>query len=132
MSIDESFDAVYKLLSASRCASPLLNAKSLFESGNLAEALTEFQKIQKIYKSSRKTTLETEIENVDPSDKELRHFKNRREKTIDALDQMNDLISLLNLRLKQHDPDTPINSAAYSLPIILIRQPANNNEPTSP
>ncbi len=101
MTIDESFDALYKLLRGSRCASPLLHARTLFDSGNEAESISELKKIRHNYQESRKNALATEFDVAQPADKESKQLLKRQSKAIDALGQMDELVSMLTLQITQ-------------------------------
>lgn len=101
MTIDESFDALYKLLRGSRCASPLLHARTLFDSGNVAESISELKKIRHNYQESRKNALATEFDDSQPADKESKQLLKRQSKAVDALGQMDELVSMLAFQMRQ-------------------------------
>jgi hypothetical protein len=101
MTIDESFDALYKLLRGSRCASPLLGARTLFDSGNVAESISELKKIRHNYQESRKNALATEFDDAQPADKESKQLLKRQSKAVDALGQMDELVSMLAFQMRQ-------------------------------
>jgi hypothetical protein len=101
MTIDESFDDLYRLLRGSRCASPLLSARTLFDSGNVAESIAELKKIRHVYQESRKNTLATEFDESNPTDKESKQLLKRQSKAVDAIGQMDALASMLALQITQ-------------------------------
>lgn len=101
MTIDESFDDLYRLLRGSRCASPLLSARTLFDSGKVAESIAELKKIRHIYQESRKNTLATEFDDSNPADKESKQLLKRQSKAVDAIGQMDGLVSMLTLQIPQ-------------------------------
>ena len=104
MTIDESFDELYKLLRGSRCAAPLLDARGLFDSGNVSEAIHEVQRIQQLYEASRKSTLATDVDALNLADKESNQLKKRHDKASDALELMKGLRALLTLHLRRVTP----------------------------
>ncbi|MCY2980471.1 MAG: hypothetical protein NTU79_17550 [Planctomycetota bacterium] len=101
MTIDESFDDLYRLLRGSRCASPLLSARTLFDSGKVAESIAELKKIRHTYQESRKNTLATEFDESNPADKESKQLLKRQSKAVDAIGQMDGLVSMLTLQIPQ-------------------------------
>jgi hypothetical protein len=101
MTIDDSFDELYRLLRGSRCASPLLSARTLFDSGNVAESIAELKKIRHVYQESRKNTLATEFDESNPPDKESKQLLKRQSKAVDAIGQMDGLVSMLTLQITQ-------------------------------
>jgi len=101
MTIDESFDELYRLLRGSRCASPLLSARTLFDSGKVAESIAELKKIRHTYQESRKNTLATEFDESNPADKEFKQLLKRQSKAVDAIGQMDGLVSMLTLQIPQ-------------------------------
>ena len=113
MTIDQSFDDLYRLLRGSRCASPLLSARTLFDSGNVAESIAELKKIRHTYQESRKNTLATEFDDSNPADKESKHLLKRQSKAVDAIGQMDGLVSMLTLQIPQvQKPNTTAPTAA--------------------
>ncbi len=101
MTIDQSFDDLYRLLRGSRCASPLLSARTLFDSGKVAESIAELKKIRHVYQESRKNTLATEFDESNPADKESKQLLKRQSKAVDAIGQMDGLVSMLTLQIPQ-------------------------------
>ena len=113
MTIDQSFDDLYRLLRGSRCASPLLSARTLFDSGNVAESIAELKKIRHTYQESRKNTLATEFDDSNPADKESKQLLKRQSKAVDAIGQMDGLVSMLTLQIPQvQKPNTTAPTAA--------------------
>ena len=113
MTIDQSFDDLYRLLRGSRCASPLLSARTLFDSGNVAESIAELKKIRHTYQESRKNTLATEFDDSNPADKESKQLLKRQSKADDAIGQMDGLVSMLTLQIPQvQKPNTTAPTAA--------------------
>ena len=113
MTIDESFDDLYRLLRGSRCASPLLSARTLFDSGKVAESIAELKKIRHTYQESRKNTLATEFDESNPTDKESKQLLKRQSKAVDAIGQMDGLVSMLTLQIPQvQKPNTTAPTAA--------------------
>lgn len=113
MTIDESFDELYKLLRGSRCAAPLLQARTSFDAGDVNQTLVELQKIRQTYIDSRKSLLdgETNIELANVRDSQQRK---RQAKASDAVEHFDELISLLTIQSKKTKPSTP--AAIISLP----------------
>lgn len=113
MTIDQSFDDLYRLLRGSRCASPLLSARTLFDSGNVAESIAELKKIRHTYQESRKNTLATEFDDSNPADKESKQLLKRQSKAVDAIGQMDGLVSMLTLQIPQvQKQNTTVPTAA--------------------
>ncbi len=113
MTIDESFDDLYRLLRGSRCASPLLSARTLFDFGKVAESIAELKKIRHTYQESRKNTLATEFDESNPADKESKQLLKRQSKAVDAIGQMDGLVSMLTLQIPQvQKPNTTAPTAA--------------------
>ncbi len=101
MTIDQSFDDLYRLLRGSRCASPLLSARTLFDFGKVAESIAELKKIRHTYQESRKNTLATEFDESNPADKESKQLLKRQSKAVDAIGQMDGLVSMLTRQIPQ-------------------------------
>ena len=97
MTIDPSFDELHRLLRGSRCAVNLVNARALFDTGEFAESICNLQRIREEYQSSRKSTLAVDSQRPSSSDKEELLARKRHEKTIDALQLMDGLISSIQL-----------------------------------
>lgn len=113
MTIDESFDDLYRLLRGSRCASPLLSARTLFDSGKVAESIAELKKIRHTYQESRKNTLASEFDESNPADKESKQLLKRQSKAVDAIGQMDGLVSMLTLQIPQvQKQNTTVPTAA--------------------
>ncbi|MEI7459095.1 MAG: hypothetical protein WCK15_06785 [Pirellula sp.] len=128
MTIDQSFDDLYRLLRGSRCASPLLGARTLFDSGNIAESIAELKKIRHVYQESRKNTLATEFDESNPADKESKQLLKRQSKAVDAIGQMDGLVSMLTLQIPQvQKPNATVPTAApKSIETHRISRPSND------
>lgn len=128
MTIDQSFDDLYRLLRGSRCASPLLGARTLFDSGNIAESIAELKKIRHTYQESRKNTLATEFDESNPADKESKQLLKRQSKAVDAIGQMDGLVSMLTLQIPQvQKPNATVPTAApKSIETHRISRPSND------
>ena len=128
MTIDQSFDDLYRLLRGSRCASPLLGARTLFDSGKVAESIAELKKIRHTYQESRKNTLATEFDESNPADKESKQLLKRQSKAVDAIGQMDGLVSMLTLQIPQvQKPNATVPTAApKSIETHRISRPSND------
>lgn len=113
MTIDESFDELYKLLRGSRCAAPLLQARTSFDSGDLNQTLVELQKIRQTYIDSRKSLLDAEA-NIELANVRDSQQRKRQAKASDAVEHFDELISLLTIQSKRTKPSAP--AANISLP----------------
>ncbi|MFY7875647.1 MAG: hypothetical protein ACOVQM_09400 [Pirellula sp.] len=113
MTIDESFDELYKLLRGSRCAAPLLQARTSFDAGDVNQTLVELQKIRQTYIDSRKSLLDGEA-NIEFANVRDSQQRKRQAKASDAVEHFDELISLLTIQSKKTKPSTP--AANNSLP----------------
>jgi hypothetical protein len=113
MTIDESFDELYKLLRGSRCAASLLQARTYFDAGEVSQTLIELQKIRQTYIESRKSLLDGEANIELPNVRDSQQRK-RQSKASDAVEHFDELISLLTIQSKKTKPSAP--AANISLP----------------
>ena len=113
MTIDESFDELYKLLRGSRCAAPLLQARTYFDAGEASQTLIELQKIRQTYIESRKSLLDGEANIELPNVRDSQQRK-RQSKASDAVEHFDELISLLTIQSRKTKPSAP--AANISLP----------------
>jgi hypothetical protein len=113
MTIDESFDELYKLLRGSRCAAPLLQARTSFDAGDVNQTLVELQKIRQTYIDSRKSLLDGEA-NIELANVRDSQQRKRQAKASDAVEHFDELISLLTIQSKKVKPSA--TAANNSLP----------------
>ena len=107
MTIDESFDELYKLLRGSRCAAPLLQARTYFDAGDASQTLIELQKIRQTYIESRKSLLEVEANIELPNVRDSQQRK-RQNKASDAVEHFDELKSLLMIQSRKNKPMEPV------------------------
>jgi hypothetical protein len=110
MTIDESFDELYKLLRGSRCAAPLLQARTSFDAGDVNQTLVELQKIRQTYIDSRKSLLDEEA-NIELANVRDSQQRKRQAKASDAVEHFDELISLLTIQSKKTKPNAAANSS---------------------
>jgi hypothetical protein len=111
MTIDESFDELYRQLRGSRCANSMLEARSLYENGQIGESISAIKKIQQSYENSRKATLAAELDNIHPADRDAHQLKKRQEKTVGAIELMNELLALLAIRERRVQAQATISKS---------------------
>ena len=107
MIIDESFDELYKRLRGSRCAAPLLQARTYFDAGDASQTLIELQKIRQTYIETRKSLLDAEANIELPNVRESQQRK-RQSKASDAVEHFDELISLLMIQSRTTKPIEPV------------------------
>ncbi len=115
MTIDESFDELYKLLRGSRCAAPLLQARTSFDAGDVNQTLVELQKIRQTYIDSRKSLLDGEA-NIDLANVRDSQQRKRLTKASDAVEHFDELISLLTIQSKKTKPSAPATNISLPKP----------------
>lgn len=115
MTIDESFDELYKLLRGSRCAAPLLQARTYFDAGETSQTLIELQKIRQTYIESRKSLLDGEANIELPNVRDSQQRK-RQSKASDAVEHFDELISLLTIQSRKTKPSAPAANISLHKP----------------
>lgn len=115
MTIDESFDELYKLLRGSRCAAPLLQARTSFDAGDVNQTLVELQKIRQTYIDSRKSLLDGEA-NIELANVRDSQQRKRQAKASDAVEHFDELISLLTIQSKKIKPSAPAANSSFPKP----------------
>jgi len=114
MTVDESFNELYKLLRGSRCAALLLQARTHFDANDANQSLIDVQKTRQTYIESRKTLLEAEENEELSNGRDSQFLKKRQNKAVDAVEHFDELLSLLTIQSKKAKLITPV---ATHLPV---------------